>query len=248
MENKIKNLLWDLMSFFYDKFFNYFPPYQNLLKSIINNLYKEDNCPIYILDAGCGTGILSLKLAKIDEQFIIIGVDKSISMLKQARKKNKKNKVKNLFFINQDLNKELNFFLNEGKKFNKVFLIHSLYLFEQPDKFLENLNYFLCQRGEIFLCNPSREIYFMEFLSGGKLFLKEIAKKKGGWAVYFYLGFGLLMGFLNILIQSQKKKKNFYCWNEEEIFKLLKKTGYKIKWMQKSCLGDSHLLICAVKE
>lgn len=248
MEYKIKKLLWDLMAFFYDKFFNYFPPYQSLLKSIINGLNNEDNNPIYILDAGCGTGILSFELAKKADNFVIIGVDNSASMLRQARKKIKKFKIKNIFLINQDLNKEFGFFINEKNKFNKVFLIHSLYLLENPNKFLKDLNYFICEKGEIFLCNPCREIHAKEFILGGKLFLKEIYYKKGFLAIYIFLIYALLMGFMNFFIQIEKKKRGFYCWNAEEIFYLLKKSGYKIKWIQKSCLGESHLLICAVKE
>lgn len=245
MAFKIKNLIWDLMAFFYDNFYNNFPPYQDLITNIINNLTNEDKNPIYLLDAGCGTGILSFKLAKIKNNFVVIGIDKSFSMLKQAYRKNKKEKLKNLFFIHRDLNKEIDFIKND---INKLFLIHSLYLLEQPGIFLRNINHLISEKGEIYICNPKRGIRTKELLSAGKLFLMEIGKKKGFLQIYYFAAITILMGFLNLLIQFNKKKKVFYCWNKEEIFNLLINSGFKIKWAKDSCLGQSHLLICAVKE
>jgi hypothetical protein len=37
-------------------------------------------------------------------------------------------------------------------------------------------------------------------------------------------------------------------WDEKEIEGLLKTSGFRLKWLQKSLPGNSHLLLFAVKE
>ena len=235
------------MAFIYDYFYKNFPPYQTLLKNIINNLEKEHINPIYILDAGCGTGLLSFEIAK--KNFFVVGVDKSLAMLNIAQKKKqkkKKNNLNNLIFTYGDLNSDLNF-LNKYK-FNKVFLIHSLYLLKNPEDFLKKIRSFMTSRGEILICNPLREISFLELISGGRLFVKEIVKQKKIFAIYFFLLITFAMGFLNVIIQKQKKKRIYHCWDLDRIVSILEFSGFEVKWTKDSCLSKSHLLICATRE
>lgn len=58
-----------------------------------------------ILDAGCGTGIVSLTLAKCYREAELIGFDKSIEMLHQAEKLRIENGYKNLEFCFGDIEK-----------------------------------------------------------------------------------------------------------------------------------------------
>jgi len=238
------NPLWDLMALIYDYFYKNFPPYQTLLKTLTNNLEKETINPIYILDAGCGTGLLSFEIAK--RNFYVIGVDKSMAMLNIARKKRKKENLNNLNFIYGDLNNDLHFL--SKYKFNKVFLIHSLYLLKNPEDFLKKVSSLLSPSGEIFICNPLREITMAELISGGRLFVKEILSQKRFFEIYFFLLITFAMGFLNVIIQKQKKKRIYHCWNLDRLVYILKQTGFKVKWTENSCLAYSHLLICAIKE
>ena len=56
-----------------------------------------------ILDAGCGTGVVSLTLAKYHREARIVGFDKSIEMLYQAEKARVENGYRNLEFCFGDI-------------------------------------------------------------------------------------------------------------------------------------------------
>jgi ubiquinone/menaquinone biosynthesis C-methylase UbiE len=241
MKTSRSKWLWGIMAFFYDQVFSHFPPYQNLHKNIINNSNISQG--VQVLDAGCGTGLLSIKLAKLGCS--VMGIDRSPEMLTRARKKKKKGKIENLIFVQEDLNKSK---ILPGYSFNKIFLIHSLYIFDNPQKVLENISAMLPPHGELILCNPSRRLTKRELWKGGTLFLREIVREKGFFYFFIFLPIIISMGILNLFIQGAKKKKIFYCWNEKEIIGLLKNAGFKVKWMKESCLSNSHLLVSAVKE
>ncbi len=241
MKNDRGVWLWNLMAFFYDQFFSVFPPYQKLLKSILECL--QDSSPdIRILDAGCGTGLISSAIAK--HKFTVVGVDRSEEMLLQAEKKKNQNNLPNLLFYKRDLNQDLDI---PGGPFSKILLIHSLYLFENPKKSLKEFARHFSPRGELILCIPARSISKEELFRGGLTYLIEIIKEKGMLSFFAFLPIMGCMGILNLVIQHQKKKKVFHCWQKDEIVFLLEECGYKLNWIRESCIADSHLLISATR-
>jgi 2-polyprenyl-3-methyl-5-hydroxy-6-metoxy-1,4-benzoquinol methylase len=242
MKNRGGSRLWDLMGLFYEHFFRHFLPHQKLNQEIIESLKRPASSSVCLLDAGCGPGLLSLKLAR--RGYYVVGVDRSPEMLKRAQKKKHKENLCNLMFLERNLNIELDL---QAHSFHTIFLIHSLYLMDNPKKTLQNLSSTLCKDGEMIMCNPFRKLTFGELAAGGRSFLREVLREKGFHSFILFLLIALAMGALNIVIQ-QRKKKAYYCWNEDEIKDLLKSCGLKIRWLKKSCLADSHLLLCAVKD
>jgi len=241
MKKSRRRWIWDVMAFFYDQVFSQFPPYQFLLETVIKNSNVCRNSRV--LDAGCGTGLLSIELARLG--CVVIGMDRSAEMLSRARNKKRTEKINNIHFVQGDLNEEnrpLDF------SFDKIFFIHSLYLFNNPRKVLENIYSTLPRHGEVILCNPARRLSKQELFKGGILFLREIFERKGFLNVLYFLPIIISMGILNLFIQRAKKKKVFYCWDKKEMFDLLSGVGFKITWMKESCLSNSHLLVHAVKE
>lgn len=234
--------LWDLMAFFYDQFFIRFPPYQKLQKEIIENLNSPPNSSECLLDAGCGTGIFSIELAR--RGYLVVGVDRSLEMLGRARNKKDTKRLNNLFFLERDLNKEISL---PEYSFNKILMIHSLYLMNNPKATLQKLASILPQGGEVFMCNPCRRLTFKELSGGGFSFLQETTKKNGFFSIFYFLPITLAMGFLNFVIQHRKKKQIFHRWDEKGIKNLLKSCGFKVRWLKESCLANSHLLLCAIK-
>ena len=150
----------------------------------------------------------------------------------------------NLIFLERDLDREG----ISDYTICKVFLGHSLYLFQDPERTLAYLSSLLPLGGEIFMCNPSRKLEWRELWSGGISFLREVRREKGFASIFFFLLIAFTMGILNVLIQHRKKKKVFHCWDREAICELVTKNRLRVKWIQESCLGRSHLLLCAVKE
>jgi len=94
--------LWDWMAFIYDRFYQNFPPYLRLHQEIFKNLPTSSLEGGYLLDAGCGTGLLTVELAR--RGYPVVGVDRSSVMLRQARGKKDGEKLGRLFFLEKDLN------------------------------------------------------------------------------------------------------------------------------------------------
>jgi SAM-dependent methyltransferase len=236
------NNLWGVMAFFYEGFFTWFPPYRNLLKDIIENIDGFSSPSKFILDAGCGVGLLSVELAR--RGYFVLGVDRSAGMLRRARGKKKMELLDNLFFLEGDLNDGLSF---QRHSFDKILFIHSLYLLENPRLALQNLSPILRPGGELLMCNPCRKLKFSELWTGGWSFFPQALKEKGIFSVFFILGILLSVGAINFIIQY-RKERIYHCWDEEGIIELLQSCGFKLKWLRRSCLADSHLLLCALKE
>lgn len=97
------------------------------------------------------------------------------------------------------------------------------------------------------MCNPSRRLTFVELWGGGWSFLNEAWREEGFFSIFFFLAIALAVGSLHFVIQYRKKRV-YHCWDEKEIEELLKTNGFRLKWLHKSCLGNSHLLLSAVRE
>jgi len=131
--------------------------------------------------------------------------------------------------------------------FQGILLIHSLYLMKDPQMTLQKLVALLPPGGLVILCNPWRRITPAEFLREGRSFLRKAAREKRGFSLLGILSVMLAMGSLNLLIQK-RKTRIYHCWNEEEMSSLLRSCHLQIRWLKKSCLADSHLLLAAAKE
>jgi 2-polyprenyl-3-methyl-5-hydroxy-6-metoxy-1,4-benzoquinol methylase len=230
------------MAFFYDQFYTRFPPYRKLIRDIIKNLPSPDSSPIWVLDAGCGTGLISLSLAQ--NRFNVMGFDSSTEMLRQAFKKKKRFQLPNLYFERRDLNQADN---PPRPFFHAILFIHSLYLLDNPKETLREISSWLSPNGDLILCNPVRSITKKELLKGGIYYLHEIMNKKDSLSFFYLLPIMISMGLLNLFIQHKKKKKVFHCWTPKEIQNLLEECGFKVKWMENSCIGHSHLLVRATR-
>jgi 2-polyprenyl-3-methyl-5-hydroxy-6-metoxy-1,4-benzoquinol methylase len=244
MKERNGNQLWDWMAFIYDQFYQNFPPYLRLHQEIFRNLAGSSPEEGYLLDAGCGTGLLSVELAR--RGYPVVGVDRSSFMLRQAQAKKDGEKLERLLFLEKDLNANANQDL-EGFLFQGILFIHSLYLMKDPRITLQKLVALLPPGGLVILCNPWRRITPGEFLREGRSFSLKAAREKEGFSFLGILVVMLAMGALNMLIQKRKKSV-YHCWNEEEMSNLLRSCHLRIRWLKKSCLADSHLLLAAAKE
>lgn len=131
-----------------------------------NWLPKEKNAKI--LELCCGTGRLTLPIAK--DGYKVIGVDNTVSMLNQAKKKSKELNL-DIEFIKADIRN-----LDLPEKFDFIFIpfnsIHHLYTNEDFLKTLSVVKKHLKQEGLfLFDCyNPN-----IQYIAEGKKDLKDIA-------------------------------------------------------------------------
>jgi len=241
IKGKHGSQIWNWMGYFYDQFYKSFPPYLRLHQKIFNILSSSPRDSKWILDAGCGTGLLSVELAR--RGYPVVGIDQSSVMLNRAREKKEKENLENLVFLGGDLNGKINIL---GFSFQQIVMVHSLYLMEQPQVTLKNLSSLLPPGGEIIMCNPSRRITKTELFSGGVSFLSEAWRRERKQSIFYLIGIVLAMGVLNHLIQ-RRKTRIYHCWDENGVRDLLRPCGLRVKSLEKSCIAGSHLLLWAEK-
>lgn len=90
---------YDGFAHLYDKLQNDVP-YEKYVKYYLSLLEKFGGEKGLCLDLGCGTGNIALRLA--EEGFDMIGIDSSVEMLEEARRKAAGKKL-DILFLNQDM-------------------------------------------------------------------------------------------------------------------------------------------------
>ena len=116
-----------------------------------------------VLDVGCGNGSVAISIAKRNLNSFITGIDLDKNNIKFAKEKQKKNNLKNLNFINGDINdfKEI--------KSDVVILSNVLEHIKNRSLFLENI----------------------QKLSGANLFLIRVPYFKRDWQIAFRKELGM---------------------------------------------------------
>ena len=112
---------------------------------------KAQKGKLKILNAGCGSGNLSLKLAKLGHE--VIGVDlskKQIELLMRWRHPDLKGKIGDLE----------NKTLFNSKTFDVIFCSHIMHHFPSLNKVVNNFDYWLKSKGIIFLAEPNNSNLF----------------------------------------------------------------------------------------
>jgi len=92
---KIAEEIWDLDVTPWTK--HWVPIFQKFSQELIRNAQLSPGQ--LILDVGTGTGIAAFVAAKRSEHGVVIGIDRSPKMISAARANSKKNKLRNVFFI-----------------------------------------------------------------------------------------------------------------------------------------------------
>jgi len=124
--------------------------------NIINNIIYESSKSSKknnILEIGCGTGFLSLELARRGHN--VVGVDVSKKSIKEAENYKKKIKVSNkinLKYFVGDAN-----FVNFKEKFDVLIFYRSLHHFSNLDKLFKNLRLYLNSNSKLIICEPMRK-------------------------------------------------------------------------------------------
>ncbi len=145
-KKKTEKIFWDSYASAYDDMAKYYEPYKQLVNEITGFLATNAGKDSRVLDAGCGTGALSIKLA--EKKYAVYSMDMSNAMLSVFRGKIKKMNLDNLYISNGDLNKKL---VYKSKYFNIVINVHSLFMLDNIfftlDEFNSGMNPFVWTLG-----------------------------------------------------------------------------------------------------
>jgi ubiquinone/menaquinone biosynthesis C-methylase UbiE len=204
--------------------------YKNLVEETYDSLGVELGRTY--LDAGCGTGSLLLKMAK-EGKAKAYGIDFSMPMLRQAKRKCKRENVMLLHF---DLNKRLPF---KNEFFDGIACVHTLYLLRNPSFTLEDFHRVLKEGSKLVLVDPK---------SGGTA--KSLTDREylhDDWLIcltHFPSCFALAL--MNILIFTKIDLKRMNFLPQEELETLLRRLSFEIV-RTKLVYGGTSILIEAIK-
>jgi ubiquinone/menaquinone biosynthesis C-methylase UbiE len=214
---EVKNFLWELYPFFYDKMSN-FPPYTQMLKKVAENLEVKKGGKY--LDAGCGSGNMILELFLTNRDIKVYGFDASSSAIKLASKKLKEYIVSGSLNLYKYLFKDRLPFKNEF--FDGICAINFIQYLEPHSfhSFLLEARRTLKNGGNLCLVYTTNPTY-----KGGSEEFKKFLRNNPKDAISS-LPFYLMIGVLNV---PMILKANLICYEKEYIENLLREMGFNSK-------------------
>ena len=226
--------IWDLYATVYDSLPKHFKPYQELVKEIVNDVGKHSGKG-RVLDAGCGTGNYSIALANND--YDVIGIDSSISMLKRAEKKRQSINAQNIQFQRLNITEKLPY---PDNHFDCVISIHCLYTIKETKSVLSEYFRVLNPIGIFILSENQRPISIIHCLKD--------AKRKYGLGNAVSVFYNLFLLGIIILIIGERQVTGFYhYWNESELREILSEIGFDIISIKETYTNNTDLLVISTK-
>ena len=126
------------------------------LQFILNNFDKSIKKK-HVLDIGCGGGLISESLAKINAQ--VTGIDENIYNIKQAKEHAKINSLK-ITYKNQSLDL---FFKKNKKKFDLILCLEVLEHVDNVEKTIEKISKLMNPDGTLILSTINRNLKSLIF-------------------------------------------------------------------------------------
>jgi len=213
-------------------------PYQELLEMIYDELDIKPGEKI--LEAGCGTGNLALKIKEKGAE--VIGLDNCKEALEIYQQKDPEAKL-----ILADLAQKLPF---SDNYFDKIASNNTLYAIPKEKQLdtLKELYRILKPGGRIVVSNPKKEGKPVKiYLTGLK---KSVAKK--GWLktirdVILMAIPTIKVAYYNYLIKKESEESSYHFFDVDEQKELLKKARFADISETKSIYADQNVLNVAIK-
>lgn len=226
--------IWGLYAKVYDTI-NQNVPYLQMLDQVVKELeLTNTQQSITVLDAGCGTGNIEVRVPPTLQNIRFTGVDNIKPMLERAQKKcSQDSRMK---FQTADLNLRLPF---GDAAFSRIVSVNSLYAVSDPKFTLRELYRVLKPGGKIVIANPHDRSTFLGIMRGQH-------RELGFWR--FLLGFlrNLPALIVIMLVNALFLRKNSNYWDEATTRNTLESLG-----MRQVTIGityaDQDLLVTAIK-
>lgn len=234
------SLFWDIYCYFYTLSLKIWFPYRKLVVDILDKLTISSGD--YILDAGCGPGNLILEIIKQNKNNLkIVGLDSSLHMLKYARSRFKK--MKNIIIQSADLNYKLDF---PDGYFNKIVCNNVLYSLINPAKTIEEFYRLLNSGGTLIVSNPKPDARPKALFQAQLKSLFEI--RPYYLCIFyilifiFYLPFGLIVMFMNVVIVKKVRSGSFHFLSQEELSSMIRSAGFQNIEFSETYAGQNFLI------
>lgn len=224
-----KMLSYEGFSKVYDKFMEDIP-YDEWVTQIENIWDKYKLTPKIVLDLACGTGNITINLAK--KGYDMIGIDLSESMLLKANEKAENQKLKNILFLNQDMRE----FELYGTVDSIICLCDSMnYILEEEEliEVFKLVNNYL-EPGGLFIFDINT-IYKFENILGLNSFCETTENSAYTWENYYDANEMINEFYMNFFIKNEdglyERFEEFHyekAYSIEAVSRLLEKSGLKL--------------------
>lgn len=235
---------WNWYALIYDSL-RHLLPYQELLKQTIEALnIKEDN--VRILDAGCGTGNLTLALAKsVPHRIFLDGIDASPAMLKRAEKKSKK--LPWAHYQERDLDQSVPY---SNEAYDSIVSLNVMYAAQNHEKILQEFWRILKFGGLIILVNPLKSLKISDVLKAHLRMMYTAGHRQmviSFIKTLFILPQLFMVILLNLIfIKKQASYGAYHFFNDAELENLLTRSGFRTL-RKEFAYGNTAVFIVATK-
>lgn len=229
---------WNLFAKHYHVFSVFSKP-NNKKYDIVTDIIINHN-PQTILDLGCGSGILEIKLMSSGYPGSIVALDSSNEMLKIAKKNVKNNKC---VYINGNIEN-----LSTDTVYSCVVAINSLFLVKDKTSVLTKINKILDENGLLIIVDPKPKGSF-------KAFIKHNFESHNILTNLLHIlrGFKNIIAIFRISIMQYRLDKMYSLGNIqyvsfENMLNLVSILGFVVIRSDNSLQADQNYLIVAKKK
>lgn len=204
----------------YIKLFGYPALGLHVRVSAIKRYLKLINNPLRILDAGCGSGVLTFECAKLYKQADILGIDNRQTVVDENNEIAKKLQLYNCSFKNLDL-----FNLSKNESYDFILSTDNLEHMDDDDDLLLLFNKILSSNGKLLLHVPHMTRKIFGFKRTNFMGIEghvrpgyyrndlEVKVKNAGFKVikssYSYNSFETLFNDISYLITGGREKNKY---------------------------------------
>jgi ubiquinone/menaquinone biosynthesis C-methylase UbiE len=212
-------LFWDKIAPKYD---NETKSYRELNEIMYKKIHQYSNKMFNVLDCGCGTGTITIEIAKCVKT--VTAMDISNEMLKIVKAKAEKSEIENIEYKQSDL-----VGLNIGSNsFNTIFMNNVIHLVDEKEKTIRKAYDLLANDGYLISTTPcTGENYGIKNKIESVLFVG-----------YLLFMFG---------IKALKIYKQVYDFKKKELIELILSCGFQIIETEEVKSPENHLIIVGKK-
>jgi len=237
LKNDKERRFWEIRNKIYSLFLKKFIPYDELIDVVIKELSL--NKEVYILDAGCGPGLLEKRIILENAPSIQIeAIDISERIINIARENNKYSCSPNINFRTADLNEKLGY---KDQNFDTIVCINVFYLLERPKDTLLEFYRILKRGGKIIIITPKYNFNYSPLLK--RHFTEAIRLKKIIDIIVLPFILGLIF-FFEFVITIRERKGRYHRFKKEDISKLFQEAGFRDVRIS-DCYAQQNSLIVA---
>ena len=226
----VEKVLWDSYAAAYDDLARYYAPYKSVIAEAETAVVFPDGRYAEILDAGCGTGELALRLLNRGKKMTCLDV--SDAMLSLFRKKLKKMDGRVDCVVQKgDLNETLPY---KTAAFDAVCSVHALFFLDDKFSALGEFDRVLKPGGRLVIAH-------VKPVSIPRLLAAEFAENGfvSAMVVFFRL---FRVGLINILI-SGRHKKVYGITAAGDIITYMEKNGYSLLFQKVLYRGFDDFMV-----